>query len=209
MLTKRQKEIISIVSQFEPISGDEIASKLDLSKSTIRSDLSFLSHMDYLDARQKVGYLLGKKNNETETYSEIAKMKVSEVMAVPEVIDESLPLYDAIATMFLANVGSIYIHKNKSLVGVVSRKDMIKSMMGGADISKLPVGIVMTRMPNVVWVTPNTTVVSAAQLIISHQIDSLPVVEVLKEEGKTVYRVVGRFSKTVVSKLFCETFSEN
>jgi CBS domain-containing protein len=85
---------------------------------------------------------------------------------------------------------------------------MIKAMMGGADISKLPVGIAMTRMPNIIWVTPNTSVISATELIVRHQIDSLPVVEVFKEDDKTIYRVVGRFSKTVVSKLFCETFCE-
>ena len=42
-LTARQKEIITIVQEREPISADMIAAQLDLSKSTLRSDLAVLT----------------------------------------------------------------------------------------------------------------------------------------------------------------------
>lgn len=56
-LTERQKQIIEIVKNNEPISGDNIASELNLSKSTLRSDLAVLTMIGILDARPKVGYI--------------------------------------------------------------------------------------------------------------------------------------------------------
>lgn len=204
-LTARQQEILGIVNQRQPISADEIAHHIGLSKSTLRPDLSFLSHLGLLEARQKIGYVMGGGQGRSPVLS-YKEMLIKEVMAVPEVIDIQLPVYEAIATIFLANVGSIYVIKDRFLAGVVSRKDLIKSLIGGSDVRNMPVGIVMTRMPNVVWVTPETTVLDGARLIVSHQIDSLPVVTSQLIEGKLRYTVVGRFSKTVVSRLFVDAF---
>ncbi len=204
-LTARQQEILGIVNQKQPISADDIAHHLGLSKSTLRPDLSFLSHLGLLEAKQKIGYVMGGGQGQSPVVS-YKEMLVKEVMAVPEVIDIQLPVYEAIATIFLANVGSIYVIKDRFLAGVVSRKDLIKSLIGGSDVRNMPVGIVMTRMPNVVWVTPETTVLDAARLIVSHQIDSLPVVTSQLIDGKLRYTVVGRFSKTVVSRLFVDAF---
>lgn len=41
--TDRQKEIIAIVKDQEPISGEAIAKQFGLSKSTLRSDLALLT----------------------------------------------------------------------------------------------------------------------------------------------------------------------
>lgn len=54
--TDRQKEIIAIVKDQEPISGEAIAKQFGLSKSTLRSDLALLTMTGILDARPKVGY---------------------------------------------------------------------------------------------------------------------------------------------------------
>ena len=53
----RQKEIVEIVKHNEPISGDEIAKKLGLTKSTLRSDFAVLTMTGVLEARQKIGYI--------------------------------------------------------------------------------------------------------------------------------------------------------
>ncbi|MBS4882537.1 MAG: helix-turn-helix domain-containing protein, partial [Peptoniphilus harei] len=52
----RQTEIIEIVRDEGPITGDEIAEKLGLSRATIRSDLSVLTMINILGARPKFGY---------------------------------------------------------------------------------------------------------------------------------------------------------
>ncbi len=203
-LTPRQLQILEVVRTSGPISGDDIALQLNLSKSTLRSDLSILTHTGYLEAKQKVGYVIGNPLGFESALKGYQQVMVKEVMAVPEVIDINLPIYEAIATIFLANVGSIYVLKDRCLAGVVSRTDLIKALMGGTDVRSMPVGIIMTRMPNVTFVTPETSVVDATKLIVRHQIDSLPVVQQGVEDGKSCYKVVGRFSKTIVSRLFVE-----
>jgi len=205
-LTTRQQAILDIVKAHQPISADDIATHLALSKSTLRTDLSFLSHLGILEAKQKIGYVLGEIHSLESLLKGYEEISVRDVMAVPEVIDVKLPVYEAIATIFLANVGSIYVLQDRYLAGVVTRTDLIKSLMGGVDIQHMPVGIIMTRMPNVVWVTPDTSVADAARLIVRHQIDSLPVVTFHKVDGKKQYTVVGRFSKTVITRLFVEAF---
>ena len=42
-LTKRQKEIVEIVKKDQPVSGEKISELLDVSRATLRSDLSFLT----------------------------------------------------------------------------------------------------------------------------------------------------------------------
>ena len=56
-LSARQKEIIAIVKDHEPISGGEIAKKLGLTRSTLRSDFAILTMTGILDARPRVGYI--------------------------------------------------------------------------------------------------------------------------------------------------------
>ena len=114
-------------------------------------------------------------------------------------------VYDTIVNIFLSDVGSIFIiDSDEELCGIVSRKDLLKVTIGGGDINKIPVGMIMTRTPNVVTVTPNDTVVLAAKRIIEHEVDSIPVVEEVKRDNKLIHKVVGRISKTNITKLFLE-----
>jgi len=103
--------------------------------------------------------------------------------------------------MFLEDVGSIFVTNNGYLSGVVSRKDFIKSALGGMDLNKMPIGMIMTRMPNVIFVKDDDNVLEAAMKLIDHEIDSLPVVE--EEKGKG-YKVIGRVTKTTITRLFVE-----
>lgn len=57
-LTSRQIEIIDIVNKRAPITGEQIAESLNLTRPTIRSDLSVLVMLKYIDAKPKVGYFL-------------------------------------------------------------------------------------------------------------------------------------------------------
>ena len=80
--------------------------------------------------------------------------------------------------MFLSDVGSIVIiDENEELCGVVSRKDLLKATIGGSDINKMPIGMIMTRTPNVVTLTKGASVLLASRKIIEHEVDSITIDE--------------------------------
>ena len=85
-------------------------------------------------------------------------------------------------------------------------KDLLKATIGGLDINKMPIGMVMTRTPNVVTAETDESVILAARKIIEHEVDSIPVIETDKERNIT--KVVGRISKTNITKLFLEIVGE-
>lgn len=203
LLSERQEKIIDIVKSNSPITGDAIAKKLNLTRATIRPDLAVLTMVRILDARPKVGYFYLGKTPMNFLAEQISKIMVKDIKSVPIVLDEITSSYDAIVTMMLEDVGTIYIINEGYLSGVISRKDLLKSAMGGSDLSKLPVGVIMTRMPNIIYAKDEDTVLNAAIKLIEHEIDSLPVVEVIDEEDKKL-KVIGRISKTNITRLFTE-----
>lgn len=207
-LNERQETIIDIVRDNEPITSEAIATRLNLTRSTIRPDLSILTMSGILDARPKVGYFYTGKSRFTYISEKIKAFKVSDVKSIPVVVDESTNLYDTIVVMFLEDVGSIYITNEGLLSGVVSRKDLLKSAMGGIELNKIPIGVTMTRMPNLIYVKDNDDVLDAAIKMIEHEIDSLPVVEEVDADEK-FYKVIGRITKTTITRLFVELGSDD
>ncbi|MDR7870165.1 MAG: helix-turn-helix transcriptional regulator [Tissierellaceae bacterium] len=202
-LNERQERIIEIVKENQPITGEAIADELKLSRSTIRPDLSILTMSGILDARPRVGYFFTGKTGLNLLSDRIGSIFVDEIKSIPVVVDESTSIYDAIVAMFLDNVGSIFISDQGILSGVISRKDIIRTAIGGTDLHHVPVGVIMTRMPNLVYVRSKDTILSAAEKLIEHEIDSLPVVDVIDEDKKQ-YKVVGRITKTTITRLFVE-----
>jgi len=202
-LNERQEKIIDIVKENEPITSEAIANRLELTRSALRPDLAILTMSGILDARPKVGYFYTGRTPFSYISEKIRSIGVSDIKSVPVVIDESINIYDAIVTMFLEDVGSIYISNNGFLSGVVSRKDMLKNAIGGIDLNKMPVGMIMTRMPNIVYIDSKGSVLDAAMKLIDHEIDSLPVVDVINPEEK-LYKVIGRVTKTTITRLFVE-----
>lgn len=204
-LSERQEKIIDIVKENEPITGEAIAKKLKLTRSTLRPDLAILTMSGILDARPKVGYFYTGKTAFSFVSESIRKINVAEVKSVPVVVDEEVSIYDAIVTLFLEDVSSIFVTSNGFLTGVVSRKDFLKNAIGGLDLNKTPIGVIMTRMPNIVVTKPEETILDAAMKIIDHEVDSIPVVEEVEiKDGKSEYRIVGKISKTTITQLFVE-----
>ena len=203
-LTKRQEKIIEIVRNHGPITGEEIAQMLNLSRAALRPDLAILTMAGLLGARPRVGYYYTGREPRDVIAGVLGNIRVQEVQSRPIVVREDVTVYDAIVTMFIEDVGTIFVvSEGGFLEGLASRKDMLKASMGGKDINKLPVGVVMTRMPNIIVTYPHEAVLRAAEKLIQHQVDSLPVVEpVLLEDGEEKYRVVGRFTKTNITRLF-------
>ncbi|OPJ57003.1 helix-turn-helix transcriptional regulator [Alkalithermobacter paradoxus] len=203
-LNSRQTKIIDIVKEHEPITSEQIASILGVTRATLRPDLAILTMSGILDARPKVGYFYSGVDENNLISKKINSKNVGDIMSLPILVTEDTTVYDTIVTMFLENVGSIFVTNKGYLSGVVSRKDLLKNAIGGSEISKIPVGITMTRMPNIVVTYPNESVVEAARKIIDHEVDSLPVTELEIIDGKEHYKVVGRISKTNITRLFLE-----
>lgn len=202
-LSERQEKIIEIVKENQPITSESIASKLNLTRATLRPDLAILTMSGILDARPKVGYFITGRTKLSYVSDTIKDIMVKDVLSVPVVLDESTSLYDAIVFMFLEDVGSIYVIDKGVLTGVVSRKDFLKSAIGGSDLHQVPIGVIMTRMPNIIYVTQEDSVLSAAIKLIEHEIDGLPVVEYVNGNKKNL-KVIGRITKTTITGLFVE-----
>lgn len=202
-LTKRQQDILALVKKKGSITGDQIAEHFSVTRATLRADLSVLMMAGFIDARPRVGYYYtGNKSNQFFT-QRLNKIIVNEYKSSPVVIRETTTVYEAICSMFLEDVGTLYVvREDQSLVGVVSRKDLLKSAIGRQELQEIPVSIVMSRMPNIVTCTPEESLYDVAKKLIHNQIDSIPVVK--PAEGTGHFTVVGRITKTSITKAFVE-----
>jgi DeoR family transcriptional regulator, catabolite repression regulator len=203
-LTKRQEEILEIVKAAGPITGKDIAQKLSLTRATLRPDLTILTMSGNLEARPRVGYFL---NEDTEMNLKVAKFSkqiVKDYKAHPIVIQKSASVYDGIVQIFLEDVGTLYaVDQNGHLAGVISRKDLLRAAIGNKNLDDLPVSVIMTRMPNIVTIKQEDTLMDAAKKLIQNRIDSLPVVREIDSDSHT-YEVIGRITKTTITKAFLE-----
>ncbi|RWZ60047.1 transcriptional regulator [Halobacillus fulvus] len=200
-LSNRQEQIIQIVKDNGPITGENIAERLSLTRATLRPDLAILTMAGYLDARPRVGYFFTGKTGTELLTEKLKKFKVKEFQSVPIVVEEDVSAYDAICTMFLEDVGTLFVTNEKThLVGVLSRKDLLRASIGNQDLASIPVHIIMTRMPNITICEPEDLLLDAAQKLIEKQIDGLPVVNKTSEG----LEVVGRLTKTNTTKALVE-----
>lgn len=197
-LTSRQLEIIKIVKENEPISGDNIAKLLGLSRATLRSDLAILTMTGLLDARPKVGYFYTGQTVEPLLYEKLYKKQVKELMLTPLLIHQSVTVYEAVTHLFMYDVGSLYVKDDQDeLIGILSRKDLLRAAISNQNTDKTPVAMIMTRMPNIITITEEQTILEAGALLMQHSIDTLPVVE--KNQPK---KVIGKLTKTKLMEYF-------
>ena len=198
-LSKRQQQIVQIVKDNGPITGEAIADRLNLTRATLRPDLAILTMAGYLEARPRVGYFYTGKTGQQLLADRINKIKVMDYQSIPVVINESISVYDAIVTMFLEDVGTLFVvDKSSLLVGVLSRKDLLRASLGNQDLKSVPVTIIMTRMPNITFCRKDDLLIDVAKKLIEKQIDSIPVVK----ESNGGLEVIGRITKTNITKAF-------
>lgn len=203
-LSQRQEEIIRIVKEGQPVTSESLAEHLGVTRAALRADLAILTMIGILDARPKVGYVyLGEAQN-TRILENISKVLVGEIMSKPVTVSEETTVYDAIVFLFLNDVGTLFVESNGVLVGAVSRKDFLKNAIGGTDIHKVPVGVIMTRMPNIICGYAEDSAYNLAKKIIEHEIDSIPIVEKIESSSneKNQFKIIGKISKTNITKLF-------
>lgn len=205
-LNRRQEIIFDIVKREGPITGEHIAERLNLTRATLRPDMAILTMAGLVEARPRVGYYVSNKPRDRLEKEHLHRVLVGDIKSVPVAVLESCSVYDAAVTMFIEDVGTLFVVKEGGVLeGVVSRKDFIKVSLGGQDMHKLPIGVIMTRMPNVVMVEPEESVWQAAQKIMTHAVDALPVVRAVEgADGQPAFEVIGRLSKTNITRLFVE-----
>ena len=203
-LSKRQEQIAQIVREEGPVTGSAIAEHLEVTRSALRSDLSVLTMLGVLDARPNVGYYYVGLSKETQTAERLKSFMVSDVLSQAVVVNGDTSLYDTIVTLFTEDVGTILVCDDSYLVGVVSRKDLLRASMGQTDSHAMPISMIMTPVSKVITVEPTDTLVEAAQKMIDYEVDCLPVVVREDVGNKKRLKVVGRVSKTTVAKVFLE-----
>ncbi len=206
MLSERQGTILRIVKERSPITGQQIADCLHVTRAALRSDLAILTMLGLIDARPKLGYFfVGDKEKDLLT-RKIMHIGIEECLSQPVVVGEHTSAYDAIIAMFTEDVGTVFVGTDNILAGVVSRKDLLKTAMGNNDLHALPVRMVMTPVSKVICVKPEEKALVAAQRMLEYEIDCLPVVRVLDraEDDRKDLQIVGRISKTNITRLFVE-----
>ena len=188
-LTSRQKEIIKIVEKHQPITAEEISHILKINKSTLRLDFSVLTKFNILLAKPKIGYSLA--NSRFQYFSK-------------EVINQDANIKNAIISMFVYNTDILYIIDNGTLAGITTKKDLLKISINGKDLEKIPVSLIMTRMPNLIYLYSESSIYEGIKKLNFHQIDTIPIVKNETHEGKNILKVIGQFSKTTACNLFFE-----
>lgn len=204
-LSQRQMKIIEIVKEHQPISGETIAKQLGLSRATLRNDLSILTMTGLLDARPKVGYFYTGQTVEPLLFEKLYHTKVAEIMIPPLLISQTVSVYEAVTTLFMYDVGSLYVKNDQDeLIGVLSRKDLLRFAISNAAPEKTPVAMIMTRMPNIVTITPEETILTAGTLLGRHEVDTLPVVD--PQEPR---KVIGKITKTRLMNYFIQAGNDS
>lgn len=203
-LSNRQKQIAEIVRLDGPITGEHIAERLHVTRAALRSDLAILVMGGILDARPKVGYYYTGKNTLGMLMEEISAITVKDLQSVPVAISQEKSAYEAVVTMFLEDVGTVFVVDDAGLLtGVLSRKDLLKAAINNGDLRDIPVVMVMTPLSKLIVAKPEDSVAAAARRLIDNEIDSLPVVQAV-DDGKRSYEVIGRITKTNFTRLLVD-----
>jgi len=200
-LSDRQNEIIELVKKSQPIKSNDIAEILNVNRATIRPDLKILSMLGILEAKRKVGYFHTGRSLLDILGSYIKTISVMEIQTEPTIVEETTSIYDGIITMFTKNAGTLYVVDGKYLSGIVSRKDFIKAMIGRKEVESLPLPLIMTRMPNIIYLEPNDTVYDAAFKTMEYEVESLPIVgKELDDKGNERLVLIGKVSRTNITR---------
>lgn len=198
--TKRQQEIISMTKIHSPLTSEKIAHKLNLSVPTIRGDLRLLTAVGILGSRPKVGYeYVGMKDNQIN-YSGLYDKKIEDIVKKPALVEPNTTLQECVNSLFLKDAGSLYVVNEKGeLLGLISRKDLLAVTVNNSDTESMVASMVMTRMPNLITVTPSMTIMEVGKELLKHEVDSLPVVD----EANPL-KVIGKITKNRIFEYFIE-----
>ena len=108
-LSERQKKIVEIVKLHQPLSGEKISELLDISRATLRPDLSFLTLVGILKATPKIGYTYSGLDLETLFFFDTFQKEVAEIMTSPVLVTHDSYIQDAIITLFMYDADVLYV----------------------------------------------------------------------------------------------------
>lgn len=201
----RQEKIIEMTKANSPMTSDQIAAQLSLSVPTIRGDLRLLTAVGILSSRPKVGYeYAGMKNTQLD-YSNLYEAKISHIFKKPALVEPNTSLQECVNSLFLKDAGSLYvINDEQQLLGLISRKDLLAVTVNNSDTESMVASMVMTRMPNLITVTPDMTIMQVGKLLLKHEVDSLPVVDNNDND-----KVIGKITKNRIFQYFIEAGQAN
>jgi CBS domain-containing protein len=101
---------------------------------------------------------------------------VRTVMMWPVATVEALSSLTQVAEALAADeIGALCVIEQDALAGIVSERDVVAHVAAGADPAHLTAGEVMS--PDLITITPDDTVLSAARTMREAQVRHLPVVE--------------------------------
>jgi CBS domain-containing protein/biotin operon repressor len=209
-LSTRQLKILELVKKNTPITGEQIAETFGLSRPTLRSDLSLLVMLGYLNAKPKVGYYLGNSlQSDVLWTAKLNEMKVHDIMGAPHVISVTATAQDAIISLFTEDASNlIVVNMDGLLAGIVSQKDLLKISLGNSNSSSIPISMVMTRVTNVIVVDPQESVLDAARKLTHHQINCLPVIRKREQDMNGMdYEVIGQVTIATMTHVLIELAS--
>lgn len=207
-LSDRQMQIVEIVKSQQPITSEQVAERLNLTRAALRSDLSILTMAGILEARPKVGYSLTGRIPTNMIADFINNILVKDIKTRPVVVNVDTSVYDCIVSLFLEDVGTIFVQSGGYLAGVASRKDLLKHAIGKTDLDRIPISVVMTRMPNIVTLEDEETLAMAIAKMVEHEVDCIPVVTREDTGGKERLKITGRVSKTGIITVIHDMLKE-
>lgn len=200
-LSERQNRIVEIVKECAPIKSSEIAEKIGVNRATIRPDLKILTMTGILEAKRKVGYTYTGHNLMHFFGNYIRTIPVTDIQSPPTTVDEATTIYDGVITMFTRDAGTLYVVDGPYLSGVVSRKDFMKSMISHTKIDSLPIPVIMTRIPNIIYLEESESVYDAAVKTMEYDVESLPIIRPeLDEQKQRRLRLIGKVSRTNITR---------
>jgi CBS domain-containing protein/biotin operon repressor len=201
-------QIVEIVKSQQPITSEQVAERLNLTRAALRSDLSILTMAGILEARPKVGYSLTGRIPTNMIADFINNILVKDIKTRPVVVNVDTSVYDCIVSLFLEDVGTIFVQSGGYLAGVASRKDLLKHAIGKTDLDRIPISVVMTRMPNIVTLEDEETLAMAIAKMVEHEVDCIPVVTREDTGGREKLKITGRVSKTGIITVIHDMLKE-
>ncbi len=184
-LSPRQKEILKIVKKEEPITSHRLAERLNITRSALRPDLSLLTLAQILHAKPRVGYFYNPVGGRILLQNLLFETKVADLQSVPIAVNEATNIYNAAITMFLEDTESLFIvDRNGEIKGYVTGKDLMKIMLGEADISSLPVDVAMVRINKNQCLEVTATLFEGLHMLKEGGVDAVAVTEGGKLTGR-------------------------
>lgn len=95
-------------------------------------------------------------------------------------IEPSATLREAARALGAADVGTLAIMDGPEVAGIVSERDLVRALAGGADPDEMTVSHVVTTDPR--YLTPGDTATTALEIMLLAKVRHLPVID----EGELV-----------------------